>query len=102
MDAASSSRAASRHRSIEGQVPICFTGDLFTKGPTPHMVVRSILERRDAGQQVTLVCGNHDQRMLLAIVQVESGVAPDHLPRTERLCWQPCTSGGSCAAPASC
>ncbi|MDZ4829793.1 MAG: metallophosphoesterase [Phycisphaerae bacterium] len=71
-----------------GRVPLVFVGDLFTKGPTPHLVVREIADRRSAGQTISLVCGNHDQRMLLAIVQIEAGVDPDHLPRTERACWR--------------
>lgn len=70
-----------------GRIPLVFVGDLFTKGPLPHAVVREILARREAGQAIRLVCGNHDQRMLLAIVQVEAGVDVDHLPRTERLTW---------------
>lgn len=70
-----------------GRVPLVFVGDLFTKGPAPDLVAREILTRRAAGQSIQLVCGNHDQRMLLAIVQVEAGVDVDHLPRTERLTW---------------
>ncbi|MFO0828625.1 MAG: metallophosphoesterase [Phycisphaerales bacterium] len=70
-----------------GELPLVFVGDLFTKGPTPHVVVREILDRREAGQPIALVCGNHDQRMLLAIVQAESGVDPEHLARTERTTW---------------
>ena len=70
-----------------GLVPIVLVGDLFTKGPAPHQVVREILERRTAGQRIGLVCGNHDQRLLLCFVQVEAGLDPDRLPRTERETW---------------
>lgn len=71
-----------------GAAWIVFIGDLFTKGPAPHLVVEEILDRRLRGQRVTLLCGNHDQRMLLAFVQVEAGLDPDRLPRTERETWQ--------------
>ncbi len=71
-----------------GPTWIILIGDLFTKGPAPHEVVREILQRRMRGQRVSLVCGNHDQRMLLALVQVEAGLDPDRLPRTERETWQ--------------
>ncbi|MDZ4755818.1 MAG: metallophosphoesterase [Phycisphaerae bacterium] len=71
-----------------GTVALVFVGDLLTKGPAPHTVVTEILKRRRAGQKITLVCGNHDQRMLLALVRMEAGVRPEALPRTERQCWQ--------------
>lgn len=67
---------------------LVFVGDLLTKGAAPSEVVREVLDRREAGQEVTLVCGNHDLRMLAALVQVQSGVSPNHLGRTERACWQ--------------
>jgi hypothetical protein len=70
-----------------GRIQITLIGDLFTKGPAPDLVVREILERRSAGQKLSLVCGNHDQRMLLALVQLEAGLDPDRLPRTERETW---------------
>lgn len=70
-----------------GPAWIILIGDLFTKGPAPHQVVTEILERRARGQRVSLVCGNHDQRMLLALVQVEAGVDPVRLPRAEREAW---------------
>jgi hypothetical protein len=70
-----------------GRGGLVFVGDLFTKGPEPHVVVRTLLERRESGQSIKVVCGNHDQRMLLAIVRVEAGADPDSLPRTERVCW---------------
>ena len=70
-----------------GRLPAILIGDLFTKGPAPHLVVREILDRRAAGQRITLICGNHDQRMLLALVQLEAGLDPDRLPRTERETW---------------
>lgn len=71
-----------------GRPPVILVGDLLTKGPSPHLVVAELLARRERGQSIRLVCGNHDQRMLLAIVRVQSGGDPDNLPRTERQCWQ--------------
>lgn len=70
-----------------GRCDVVLIGDLFTKGPAPHLVVREILDRRHAGQRITMVCGNHDQRMLLALVQLEAGLDPDRLPRMERETW---------------
>ncbi|HMN95271.1 MAG TPA: metallophosphoesterase [Phycisphaerales bacterium] len=67
---------------------LVFVGDLLTKGPTPSEVLRELLDRREAGQEIALICGNHDLRMLAALVQVQSGVSPNHLGRTERACWQ--------------
>lgn len=67
---------------------LIFVGDLLTKGPEPAEVVREILDRRDAGQSLRVVCGNHDLRMLAALVQVQSGVSPEHLGKTERQCWR--------------
>ncbi|MFO0875619.1 MAG: metallophosphoesterase [Phycisphaerales bacterium] len=66
---------------------IVFVGDLLTKGPAPEEVVREILDRRDAGQELVTVCGNHDLRLLAALVQVQSGVSPANLAKTERQCW---------------
>lgn len=73
-----------RHRGAR----LIFVGDLLTKGAEPAEVVRQILDRREAGQQIALVCGNHDLRLLAALVQVQSGVSPTHLAKTERACWQ--------------
>jgi len=67
---------------------LIFVGDLLTKGSDPAEVVREILDRREAGQQISLVCGNHDLRLLAALVQVQSGVSPTQLAKTERACWQ--------------
>lgn len=67
---------------------LIFVGDLLTKGSDPAEVVREIVDRREAGQQVSLVCGNHDLRLLAALMQVQSGVSPTHLAKTERFCWQ--------------
>jgi serine/threonine protein phosphatase 1 len=67
---------------------LIFVGDLLTKGSDPAEVVRQILDRRESGQLVSLVCGNHDLRLLAALVQVQSGVSPTHLAKTERACWQ--------------
>jgi hypothetical protein len=64
---------------------IVLVGDLFTKGPEPGRVVRVIRDRRAAGQRVDVVCGNHDLRLLGAIVRVQAGASLDLLPRTERV-----------------
>jgi hypothetical protein len=64
---------------------IILVGDLFTKGPEPGRVVRTILDRRARGQRIDLVCGNHDLRLLGAIVRVQAGAGLDLLPRTERV-----------------
>ncbi|MCA9286637.1 MAG: metallophosphoesterase [Phycisphaerales bacterium] len=66
---------------------LVFVGDLLTKGDHPHEVIRAIIDRRDAGQEIILVCGNHDLRLLAALVRVQSGVSPDQLPKHERQCW---------------
>ena len=60
-------------------------GDLFTKGPEPGRVVRAIMDRRAKGLRVDLVCGNHDLRLLGAVVRLQSGASVDLLPRTERV-----------------
>jgi bis(5'-nucleosyl)-tetraphosphatase (symmetrical) len=60
-------------------------GDLFTKGPEPGRVVRAIMDRRAAGHRLDLVCGNHDLRLLGAVVRMQAGANLDLLPRTERL-----------------
>ncbi len=64
---------------------IIFVGDLFTKGPEPGRVVRAIMDRRTKGRRVDLVCGNHDIRLLGAIVRLQAGAGLDLLPRTERV-----------------
>ena len=60
-------------------------GDLFTKGPEPGRVVRAIMDRRASGLRVDIACGNHDLRLLGAIVRLQSGANLDLLPRTERV-----------------
>jgi serine/threonine protein phosphatase 1 len=62
-----------------------FVGDLFTKGPEPGRVVRAIMDRRAQGHRVDLVCGNHDLRLLGAVVRLQSGASVDMLPRSERV-----------------
>ncbi|NBX31263.1 MAG: hypothetical protein EBR07_00835 [Planctomycetes bacterium] len=64
---------------------IVLVGDLFTKGPEPGRVVRAIMDRRAQGHRVDLVCGNHDLRLLSAVVRMQSGASIDLLPRTERV-----------------
>ncbi len=70
-----------------GQPWIVLIGDLLTKGPAPHVVVAELRQRRARGQRISMICGNHDQRMLLALVQVEAGLDPNRLSRTERETW---------------
>ncbi len=65
---------------------VILVGDLLTKGPEPHRVVE-ILQRRDAeGRPIESVCGNHDRRMLAAILAVEHGLPRYELPAIERRC----------------
>lgn len=66
---------------------LVFVGDLLTKGEQPHEVIRTILDRRESGQEIHLVCGNHDLRLLAALVRVQAGVSPEQLPKHERQCW---------------
>jgi len=62
---------------------LVFIGDLFTKGPTPGLVARLILERRDRGQRIDLICGNHDLRLRDALRRRNDGAHFDSLPDTE-------------------
>ena len=64
---------------------VVLVGDLCTKGPEPGRVVRAIMDRRARGDRVDLVCGNHDLRLLGAVVRLQSGASVDLLPRTERV-----------------
>ncbi len=66
---------------------VILVGDLLTKGPQPGEVVRQIISRREAGQAIDLVCGNHDLRMLAALASVQSGLSPNNLGRAERETW---------------
>ena len=59
-------------------------GDLFTKGRTPHEVVRVLDAFERAGGEVHPTCGNHDLRMLSALTRVQAGISIDRLPKTER------------------
>jgi len=62
---------------------LVFVGDLFTKGPTPGMVTRLIKERRDRGQRIDLLCGNHDLRLRDALRRRRQGAHLDSLGDTE-------------------
>lgn len=64
---------------------VVLVGDLFTKGPEPGRVVQLVMDRRAQGRRVDVVCGNHDLRLLGAIVRLQSGASVDLLPRTERV-----------------
>ena len=67
---------------------VILVGDLLTKGPEPHRVVE-ILERRAAEHRpIESVCGNHDRRMLAAILAVERGLPEYELPAAERRCFE--------------
>lgn len=67
---------------------VIFVGDLLTKGPEPGAVIREILNRRESGRLIDLVCGNHDLRMLAALASVQAGGSPSNLGKTERETWQ--------------
>ena len=54
---------------------LIFVGDLFTKGPEPGRVASAILDRRATGARVELVCGNHDLRLLSAVVRMQAGAS---------------------------
>jgi fructose-1,6-bisphosphatase len=59
-------------------------GDLFTKGPEPGRVVRAIMDRRASGMRVDIACGNHDLRLLGAIVRMQSGANSCPAPSASR------------------
>lgn len=61
-------------------------GDLLTKGPRPDLVVRAILDRREAGRPIDLVCGNHEQLLLASILLVARGHPLEDLGAAEREC----------------
>ena len=65
---------------------IVLVGDLLTKGDTPEVVVDLIRGRADSTRPIETVCGNHDRRMLAAILAVDHGASPEDLPRAERRC----------------
>lgn len=66
------------------QVELILLGDLFTKGPRPDLVIEGILSSRRQGMRVTLICGNHELRLLAAINRMKKGVKPGRLPRHDR------------------
>jgi hypothetical protein len=61
-------------------------GDLFTKGPRPDLVVRAILDRREAGKPIELLCGNHEQLLLASLHLAARGHPPEDLGDSERSC----------------
>ena len=63
---------------------VILTGDLLTKGLTPGRVISALDEFEVAGGKVVAVCGNHDLRLLTALVRVEHGLPPSRLPKCER------------------
>jgi len=76
---------------------VILVGDLLTKGPTPERVVRLLRERRRGGP-IESVCGNHDRRMLAAILAMEQGASLEELPGHERRCWVRLADHGELAA----
>lgn len=46
---------------------IILIGDLLTKGPRPDLVVEEILAQERSGRRIELVCGNHEERALMAL-----------------------------------
>ena len=65
---------------------VVLVGDLLTKGPEPHRVVETMLRRDAEDRPIESVCGNHDRRMLAAILAVERGLPAYELPAAERRC----------------
>jgi len=63
---------------------IVLTGDLFTKGPTPHLVVEGLDAILNAGCEVIPVCGNHDLRLFSAQLRLQTGFSEEQLPKAER------------------
>ena len=68
----------------EGIRRFVLTGDLFTKGPTPHLVIEELDQLVEAGCEVVPVCGNHDLRLFSAQLRLETGCPEEDLPKTER------------------
>lgn len=65
---------------------VILVGDLLTKGPEPHRVVEILRRRRGEGRPIESVCGNHDRRMLAALLAIERGLPEYELPSAERRC----------------
>lgn len=65
---------------------IILVGDLLTKGEAPDLVVELLGARTATGRPVETICGNHDRRMLAAMLAVEHGAAAEDLPGAERRC----------------
>lgn len=65
---------------------VILVGDLLTKGPEPELVVEILRDRAESGRPLESVCGNHDRRMLAAILAVERGLPRAELPSAERRC----------------
>jgi hypothetical protein len=63
---------------------IVLTGDLFTKGATPHLLVRELDSLQQHGCEVIPVCGNHDLRLFSAQLRLKTGLPLQELPKTER------------------
>ena len=63
---------------------VVLTGDLLTKGLTPGMVISALDDFEVAGGKVVAVCGNHDLRLLHAMIRAEGGLPPSRLPKPER------------------
>jgi hypothetical protein len=67
---------------------VILVGDLLTKGPEPERVVELLRSRAAAGRPAEAVCGNHDRRMLAALIGVERGLPTYELPSAERRCFE--------------
>ena len=63
---------------------VILTGDLFTKGPTPHRVVQGLEELLHNGCEVVPVCGNQDLRLFSAQLRLQTGLPLSELPKAER------------------
>lgn len=69
-------------------VRVILVGDLLTKGPEPDRVVELLRRRAAEGRAAEAVCGNHDRRLLAAMLGVERGLPPYELPSGERRCFE--------------
>jgi hypothetical protein len=76
---------------------VILVGDLLTKGPEPEVVVELLRRRASEGRPAEAVCGNHDRRMLAAIIGVERGLPNGELPAPERRCFEALDRAGCLA-----
>ncbi|MFZ9691738.1 MAG: metallophosphoesterase, partial [Phycisphaerales bacterium] len=92
-------RLLDRLDSVAPQARVILVGDLLTKGPEPERVVELLRSRAAAGRPTAAVCGNHDRRMLAALVGVERGLPIYELPASERRCFEALDRAGGTGRP---